>query len=222
MRKYRGYWTLQNCIRDARKYSTRIEWKINSPSAYTLVTKRGWLKECTEHMMWVSERNKWTLPACKKDAKKYKFRVDWFNNSNGYAAASKNGWLDMCCEHMDYKTGTSNQEIEVLTEVKKIYPSATKKWFGKQVGNKLGTRFQLDVFIPEINKGVEFNGEYWHSEEGLSVGRPKWKKEDLKNYHKIKQCFFNKLGIKYIDIWQKDWTQNKNKCLMKIKTFLNQ
>jgi hypothetical protein len=44
---------------------------------------------------------KWTKEKCIEDAKKYKTKSEWINNSNGaYCSAKKNGWLEECCAHM--------------------------------------------------------------------------------------------------------------------------
>jgi hypothetical protein len=57
---------------------------------------------------------------------------------------------------------------------------------------------EIDIYLPELKLGFEFNGLYWHSEE--------WKG---KNYHKNKTNHFKKKGIRIIHIWEDDW-DNKN------------
>jgi hypothetical protein len=44
---------------------------------------------------------KWTLEACKADAKKYSARTEWQKMSqSAYGIAHRAGWLDECCSHM--------------------------------------------------------------------------------------------------------------------------
>ena len=62
--------------------------------------------------------------------------------------------------------------------------------------------FELDIFIPELNFGVEFNGLYWHSE--LS-GKDR-------NYHKVKKEFFNELNIRSAFIFEHEWINNSAIC----------
>jgi hypothetical protein len=54
--------------------------------------------------------------------------------------------------------------------------------------------FELDIFIPEFNLGIEFNGLYWHSELY----------KDSK-YHLNKTDVCKSFGIELIHIWEDDW-----------------
>jgi len=47
----RGYWTKEKCIENAKKYVTRLEWRKNNSSAYSIAVKMGWYGDCTEHMI---------------------------------------------------------------------------------------------------------------------------------------------------------------------------
>jgi hypothetical protein len=60
-------------------------------------------------------------------------------------------------------------------------------------------RLELDIFIPEKNIAVEFNGLYWHSEH---AGKSK-----TYHYDKWKAC--DLLGVQLIQIWEDDWTHNR-------------
>ena len=53
---------------------------------------------------------------------------------------------------------------------------------------------EIDIYLPELKLGFEFNGLYWHSEE--------WKD---KNYHQNKTNHFKEKGIRIIHIWEDDW-----------------
>ena len=55
--------------------------------------------------------------------------------------------------------------------------------------------YQIDIFIPELNIGFEYNGSYWHS---LIHDRIH------KNYHKDKTDLALKKGIKLYHIWEHD------------------
>ena len=61
-----------------------------------------------------------------------------------------------------------------------------------------GKRLELDIYIPERNLGIEFNGLYWHSSNKIG-----------KNYHLKKQEFFSKLGIDVIFIFEDEWIENR-------------
>jgi hypothetical protein len=53
---------------------------------------------------------------------------------------------------------------------------------------------EIDIYLPELKLGFEFNGLYWHSEEYKS-----------KNYHREKTDYFSERGIRIIHIWEDDW-----------------
>jgi hypothetical protein len=62
----------------------------------------------------------------------------------------------------------------------------------------------LDIFIPDLNLAIEFNGVYWHSEIYKD-----------KKYHYNKTISCNKLGIELIHIWEDDWN-NKQEIVKSI------
>ena len=53
---------------------------------------------------------------------------------------------------------------------------------------------EIDIYLPDINLGFEFNGLYWHSEIYKERG-----------YHINKTTYFKKLGIDIFHIWEDDW-----------------
>ena len=58
---------------------------------------------------------------------------------------------------------------------------------------------EIDIYIPELKIGFEFNGLYWHSE--------KYKDRD---YHLNKTVYFREKGIRIIHIWEDDWSFRKD------------
>lgn len=83
-------------------------------------------------------------------------------------------------------------------------------------------RFEIDIFVPELNKGIEFDGIYWHSIAGLKRSRKHWPLEDLENYHQIKDTYFLGKGIKILHIKEQDWLKNKEECVKKCFQFLDE
>jgi hypothetical protein len=45
-----GYWTKERLIEDAKKYSSRVEWKKANGSAYATAGSNKWLDLCCAHM----------------------------------------------------------------------------------------------------------------------------------------------------------------------------
>lgn len=54
---------------------------------------------------------------------------------------------------------------------------------------------ELDIYLPEYNLAIEYNGLYWHSNN--------FKKDIYYHYNKWKQC--KEKGIKLLSIWEDDW-----------------
>jgi hypothetical protein len=69
-----------------------------------------------------------------------------------------------------------------------------KLHYDKQIIQGYRDQFEIDIYLPELNLGFEFNGLYWHSEIYKD-----------KNYHLDKTKFFKNKGINIIHIWEDDW-----------------
>lgn len=95
-------WTIEICLEDALKYTTKVEWGKNSVNAYSAAIRNGWYGECSKHMPIVCRnRNYWTKEKCIEDALKYPTKIAWKSTlKSGYGVASKKGWIDECCVHM--------------------------------------------------------------------------------------------------------------------------
>jgi len=59
--------------------------------------------------------------------------------------------------------------------------------------------YEIDLYLPELNIGIEYHGLYWHSE-----ARKK------KNYHKNKYDFFKNMDVQLIQIFENEWVHKKD------------
>lgn len=84
----------------------------------------------------------------------------------------------------------SLRELDLLEWIKSIYSGEIIKSHRDDM--------EIDIYIPEMKLGFEFNGLYWHSDKFRE-----------KNYHINKTNFFRDRGIRIIHIWEDDWL-NKN------------
>lgn len=82
---------------------------------------------------------------------------------------------------------------------------------------------QVDIYIPELKLGVEFDGNYHHSFEYMRgcKKKVKWSDDDIRNYHEIKDTWFLTKGIAVLHIKEKDWLENKQACIQKCLDFLS-
>ncbi len=160
------------------------------------------------------KKNKWILDRCKKEASKYKSKVEWENSSgSSYIIALKNKWVEECCKHMKNRRDGSEAEREILGIIKKIFPDARKKRFYAK--NRQFTFLELDILVPSLKKGIEFNGTYWH---GKGFKR-KWT-DDPDVYHQVKKEFLLENGVSFITIKESDWVINKDNCILECINFL--
>jgi hypothetical protein len=72
---------------------------------------------------------------------------------------------------------------------------------------------ELDIYIPEKNFAIEFNGSYWHSEARLSH-----KKAKYIHLNKTKLC--KEKGIRLFHLFEHDWMNKKEQTLNFLKSCL--
>ncbi|WP_367971659.1 GIY-YIG nuclease family protein [Vibrio scophthalmi] len=110
-----GYWTLERCKSESKKYKTRGEFKKHSPLAMRAAYRNGWINEVCYHMDMRKKQNGfWDKEACEVEALKYTTRSDFSKGASGaYDSAKKNKWLEDICNHMtsvQRPTGYWNKE----------------------------------------------------------------------------------------------------------------
>ena len=99
------------------------------------------------------------------------------------------------------KNGKSDMEEELYQFVRSIYNGEIIKNERKLLSNQ----YELDIYIPELKIGIEFNGNYWHSDI---------QKEP--EYHQLKTLSYQKIGVRVIHIFEYEWINNNDK----IKKFI--
>lgn len=65
----------------------------------------------------------------------------------------------------------------------------------------LGGNLEIDIYIPEIKIGVEYNGSYWHSDKAMASGN------ETKMERKIARAAA--AGIRLITVWDFDWLKRR-------------
>jgi len=133
--KPKNYWTKENCLRIAKKFKTRNDFKINAKGAYDAARKNKWIDEICVHMnsiifqkYGVKQTNKnsskfWTKERCREEANKYSERKEFMKFApSAYAACLEMGWL---CELADHQTllkikWTKSKCIEIAKNCKTL------------------------------------------------------------------------------------------------------
>lgn len=49
-REANGFWTIEKCLNEAKKYKTRKDWRGSNRSSWSAAKRLGVYKECTAHM----------------------------------------------------------------------------------------------------------------------------------------------------------------------------
>ena len=89
--------------------------------------------------------------------------------------------------------------------------------------------FNLDYYDKTLNVVVEFNGDFWHANPdkninperfenkcGLTI-EEKWKKDKIRN-----EFIESYLNTKVFVVWEKDFRKNKEECVRKIVSEINE
>jgi hypothetical protein len=94
------------CANEALKYTKRIDFGKNSPTACKYARNNGWMNEICSHMKEIIKPNNyWDYENCKCEALKYKSRGEFRAKSSGaYSSARLNNWLNEICSHMIGRT----------------------------------------------------------------------------------------------------------------------
>ena len=93
----------------------------------------------------------------------------------------------------------SNELNEITNCLKVLLP--------QQRNREILRNREIDIYIPLLKLGIEYNGLHWHSER-LGKG---------KNYHldKLNKC--NEQGIRLIQIFEDEWINRREICESKLK-----
>ena len=100
------------------------------------------------------------------------------------------------CPHCVHGEQQSSGEKEVLQFVRGVLPDEVVV---ESNNRDLLQGKELDIYIPDKNIAIEFNGLYWHSEQAGKT----------RNYHKKKWEKCQEKGVQLITVWEDDWRDKK-------------
>jgi hypothetical protein len=108
-----------------------------------------------------------------------------------------------------WTNSTTSKAENKIAEMIEMQGIKIKRNDRTQIINPLtGNKLELDIFIPDLNKAIEYNGIYWHSLK-TAVKHDKIK---------LEQCI--EKGIELLVIKEQDWINNKTHCINKVKNFV--
>ena len=245
--KGRTTWTKQACLESSKKYSTRIEWEKQDPTAYLAARRHDWFEECTKHMIRIKQKNGyWTLDTCLAEAKKYKTISEWVKKSaSSYQAALGNQeWFVQCTNHMTKLWEKKWNEKTILDDAKQFltqqewsrdnsggYYAALKRglvekatahmiknprWHGVATIHRILKSYEFeyieekmfddcrdkrklpfDFFLPELNLIIEYHGvQHKRGWQGRGA-------ESIQRRDSIKKKYCEEKEIHFLEI--KEW-----------------
>jgi hypothetical protein len=121
-------------------------------------------------------------------------------NSDNYHSRSKSR-IPLCTVCNPIGDSQSIKEKELFEFIKSIYNG--------DIVQSYRDSLEIDIYLPELKLGFEFNGLYWHSDKYRD-----------KNYHINKTKYFKEKGIRIIHIWEDDWYFRKDILKSQIKNWL--
>ena len=86
-----------------------------------------------------------------------------------------------------------------MNYVKSIYNGPVIPNDRTQIVNpSTGNNLELDIWLPDLNKAIEYNGEHWHTEKNVK----------FRDNQKQIQC--KEKGINLLVVKEHEWLKNKN------------
>ena len=117
-------------------------------------------------------------------------------------------------------TPQSKQELQITFELKYFFPSINPKGYKLKIENKL---LSIDIYIPELNLAIEFDGSYWHrNRESTDTDKTNLLVKNGLNVLRIREFPLKKiLQSDIISELPFDAKNTTNKVLMHVKSYFN-
>lgn len=136
----------------------------------------------------------------------YEFWCDVCNNSfiidydNYYQRSFRN--VNRCTNCFPISDNSSIKEIELRNFI-------SERYVGEIISN-YRDGLEIDIYLPDLKLGFEFNGLYWHSS---------YKLDNL--YHRRKLDYFKEHGIRILIIWEDDWDHKREIIKSQINNWID-
>lgn len=112
-----------------------------------------------------------------------------------------------CFPNIINNPSSSYEELEVLNYIKSVYNGQIEHRKKKLFTN---SKQEIDIYLPELKVGIEFDGIYWHCSDNPN---------NLRDYNKLIDA--NNRGIKLIRIWENEWNEKQDIVKSIINNILN-
>lgn len=143
-----------------------------------------------------------------KENKNNRFKCDkgenhyFFINKDNYFSRKRNK-IPLCTVCNPIGDSTSIKQGELSDFIKSLTT--------EEVIDNYRDGIEIDIFIPHLKIGYEFNGLYWHTEKYRD-----------RYYHQDKTKHFSEKGIRIIHIWEDEWDERKEVLKSQIRNTFQQ
>lgn len=126
-----------------------------------------------------------------------------YNSAKNVLWECSNGhtWSAPVYQRVNSNTGCPHCSTSSTSAAEQEVSSMISSWGIKTIRNTRSviSPYELDIYIPDKNIGIEYNGLYWHSDSFVP-----------QNYHYDKWKLCKDHGIQLIAIWEDDWHDNND------------
>lgn len=123
------------------------------------------------------------------------YKARWKCKSGHRWRATVNSRMKTNCPTCWETTFSSRAESEIFDFIAELLGGQEKVVKGSR---SVIPPYELDLFVPEKNFAVEFNGLYWHTED---MGKDRW-------YHHKKFSLCREKGVKLFMVWEDSYNRN--------------
>ena len=115
--------------------------------------------------------------------------------------------------------GYSKKEKEIVEYIKSIYNGTITENNRSIIPSIKNDKFfmELDIYLPELNLAIEFNGSYWHSNSKY-VNKRGFK--SIEEFHNYKTRICNEKNINLLHISEHDYDTNKEEIFKHISELI--
>jgi hypothetical protein len=178
------------------KYSCQIKEIRDVIIERGLITRKNKIKNNYSNIIDIIGTNYTVQCDCGED---HKFNID---SHNFYQRIKYGTIICTICNPIDKHT--SGMEIDFISFITNIYSGQTIKNF------RILEEKEIDIYLPYLKIGFEFNGLYWHSNKYKDI-----------EYHKNKIDISNKNNIRLFHVYDDDWRYKKDIIMNDIRKLIN-
>lgn len=130
-----------------------------------------------------------------------------FESPINFVQARNSGQFARCLKCHPIKHIRSKKQADVFNFIASIYGGQMKMNDRTQI-----YPYEIDIYLPDLKLGIEFDGLYWHSAYGGA--------NDAQHLYKTNLC--KDKGIQLIHLFEDEWDNRKNQCKSKLEEIIKQ